>query len=820
MINRSAEAVSQLRNARARARLLVPAGAAVAVIAAALAVWLPGHGDTTAAARPAPPAPAPQAPGTIMTVAGGVGGPGPATSVPITTCPISYADGALYAGDEEVVRRIDARTGWLTTPAGDGTYSDHGDGGLATGAGLNAGNENNACTTAATLDAAGNLLIAAGQIYVVAARTGTFYGRPMTARHIYPIPSAGAGASGVLADRAGNLVTITTGSPPCGDDCSDYPGLVQVLAERTGTLYGRTMVAGHFYTLAGNEDGTTRTGNGGPGIGAGLGSLAQVALDQAGNLLIADEGNTGPHNKGGIPPEIRVLAASTGTFYGQRMTAGYIYSIAGGGHLTGNGVPATRALIGAQGVAHDSAGNVIIGDGNELRVVAARTGRFYGQRMTAGDIYTVAGTGSGYRSYGDGGPALRAHLYAEFVAVDGAGNLVFTDGDSSKIRVVAERTGTFYGVAMRAGDIYSVAGTGGAVASDSLGGAPAGVASDGSGDLIIGQEYGSGAGPEFVPARPGTYFGAAMRPGRLYRVPLTGGRFGRCPGGVATDRFGNVLIADQASNRVLVAPVRSGRFYGQWMRAGRIYPVAGNGKAHVSGDGGPALAAGLNPAEVASDRRGDIFVIDAGFFQAGSNSHTPVDRILMVPARSGTFYGVRMTAGHIYAVAGNGNPSGPGEPPIGDAVPATHTSMSPFGVTVDAAGNLVLASDDRVRVVALRTGRFYGMSMKAGYIYTVAGPFPGSHAVAVDRHGNIIVDDASANVVRLVAEASGTFYGQRVIAGHDYVIAGHAHGPAGLGENGPATKAWLDGPDAVAVAPDGRLLIAESGGQRIQAVMP
>jgi len=40
------------------------------------------------------------------------------------------------------------------------------------------------------------------------------------------------------------------------------------------------------------------------------------------------------------------------------MRAGYIYSIAGGGHLTGNGVPATSALIGAAGVAHDGAGNV------------------------------------------------------------------------------------------------------------------------------------------------------------------------------------------------------------------------------------------------------------------------------------------------------------------------------------------------------------------------------------------------------------------------------------------------------------------------------
>jgi hypothetical protein len=357
------------------------------------------------------------------------------------------------------------------------------------------------------------------------------------------------------------------------------------------------------------------------------------------------------------------------------------------------------------------------------------------------------------------------------------------------------------------------------------------VAADASGDLIIGYQYGTSSGPEFGPARPGTYFGIRMKPGRLYQIPTAGSPFGRCHGAVAADRFGNVLIADQSSNRLLVAPVRSGTFYGQRMRAGRIYAVAGDGKAAVSGNGqpmrtgriyraagdrraavpgmgGPALAAGVSPAQVAADRHGDIFAVDS------------TDRVMMVAARSGTFYGIRMTAGHIYTVAGDGASGGPGAPPLGNAVPATHTDMSPFGVTVDAAGNLVLATDYRVRVVALRTGRFYGVSMRAGYIYTVAGPFPGAHAVAMDGHGNILVDDAVANVVRLVAVHSGTFYGQRVIAGHDYVIAGHQHGQAGLGEDGPATRAWLDGPDAIAVAPDGRLLIAVSSGQRILAVTP
>ena len=218
----------------------------------------------------------------------------------------------------------------------------------------------------------------------------------------------------------------------------------------------------------------------------------------------------------------------------------------------------------------------------------------------------------------------------------------------------------------------------------------------------------------------------------------------------------------------------------------------------------------MGPFAEATDRRGYIFIVD---FPAG-------DRILMVAARSGMLFGTRMTAGHIYTVAGGHY--GPARPrgPVPNAVPGTHSGMFPSGAAVDSYGNLVLVTDFRVRVVAERTGRFYGVAMKAGYIYTIAGPFPGAHAVAVDRQGNILVDDAAASVVRLVAVRSGTFYGQQVTAGHTYVIAGHQHGPSGLGTGGPATRAWLDGPDALAVAPDGRLLIAESGGGRIAAVAP
>jgi hypothetical protein len=809
-----------------RTRLLgfpvVAGGVVVAAAGAAVAGWLSLGG----AGRPAAvgPGTAFPAPGTITTVAGGVGASAPARSLRLrlAACPVSYAGGALYAGDGAVVRRIDTRTGWLTTPAGDGIYGTRGNGGLATDAEL-AAEGGDQCGMAATLDASGNLLIAAGAVHVVAARTGSFYGQQMLAGHIYTVrPQGGFGGTDVRADPAGNLVTIDT-DDLCNGNCADTPGVVRVLAEKTGTFYGTPMRAGHVYTVAGNNEDAATPGNGGPAGRAALGDLTQLGLDAAGNLLIADKGRTDIQNRQVVPAEIRVVAARDGTFYGQKMTAGHIYAIAGGGQLTGNAVPATSAsLVAAAGVTHDGAGNVIIGGARRLRVVAVRTGRFYGQAMEAGDIYTVAGTGSGRYSSGDGGPAAKAGIYATFVAVDGAGNLVFADLNSGTIRVVAVRAGTFYGVAMKAGDIYSITGSGtaaggsgGVAAGGPLPGLVAGVAAAPSGGLIIGFAYGTSSGPAFVPARPGTYFGVPMEAGHRYQIPSAASGLGLCPGPVAADRFGNVLIADQSRSRVLVAPVHPGRFYGRRMAAGRIYAVAGDGKPAASGNGGPALAAGFSPVQVTADRAGDLFIVDNS-----GNYQIPGNRILMVAAHPGTFFGVTMKAGHLYTVAGDGHGTGRGGAPVVDGVAATRTAVEPFGAAVDAAGNLVLASDYRVRVVAARAGRFYGLTMHAGYIYTVAGPFPGAHDVAIDGHGNILVLDAVAHVVRLVAVRSGTFYGQQVTAGHPDVVAGRHRGPASLGEGGPATQAWLDSPDAIAVDPAGRLLIAEYSGQQIQAVTP
>jgi hypothetical protein len=71
-----------------------------------------------------------------------------------------------------------------------------------------------------------------------------------------------------------------------------------------------------------------------------------------------------------------------------------------------------------------------------VRVVAERTGTFCGQPMTAGDIYTIAGNGTGGFS-GDGDQATHAELSHPYaVAVDAAGNLLIADSQNNRIRMV------------------------------------------------------------------------------------------------------------------------------------------------------------------------------------------------------------------------------------------------------------------------------------------------------------------------------------------------------------------------------------------------
>jgi trimeric autotransporter adhesin len=586
------------------------------------------------------------------------------------------------------------------------------------------------------------------------------------------VTPAAAAVGGARALAAGTISTVAGGvggpARATGVALSDPCGVTWA----GGSVYAGTAGAVRKVSSAGVLTTPAGTGVGGP-LGNGhaaarayLNDACGVAVDRSGNLVIADADNF----------RVQVVAAASGTFYGRAMTAGDIYTVAGDGTggFSGDGSPATSAELNRpKGVAVDGAGNLVIADfGNDrVRVVAAATGRFYGKAMTAGDIYTVAGDGTGGFS-GDSGPATSAELDSpDGVAVDGAGNLVITDSGSHRVRVVAAATGAFYGKAMTVGDIYTVAGNGQ-------------VSFSGDGSAATSAELSA-------------------------------------PQGVAVDRAGNLLIADTRNFRVRVVAAATGTFYGKAMTAGDIYTVAGNGTGGYSGDGGPATSAELGaPEGVAVDRAGNLLIADAGD-----------QRVRVVAAATGRFYGQAMTAGDIYTVAGNGTGGY-----SGDGGPATSAELqAPAAVAVDRAGNLVIADfgNQRVRVVAKATGRFYGRAMTAGDIYTVAGngtfgffgdglpaiiaelAFPSG--VAVDSAGNLVIADQDNSRVRVVAAATGRFYGQAMTAGDIYTVAGDgAYGFSGDG--GPATSAELNFPSDVAVDSAGNLLIADAVNQRVRVV--
>jgi sugar lactone lactonase YvrE len=226
---------------------------------------------------------------------------------------------------------------------------------------------------------------------------------------------------------------------------------------------------GLISTVAGN--GTAGyNGDGIPAASAELNGPGAVALDNTGNLYIADGGNN----------RVREVNKATGL----------ITTVAGSGTTGYNGdnIPATSAeLSDPQGVAVDGAGNIFIADGgnNLVREVIRATGL----------ITTVAGTGTaGYN--GDNIPATSADLslsaFVPFlplgIAVDGPGNLFIVDTGNDRVREVVRATGM----------ITTVAGTGqfgysgdNIPATSAELSAPAGVALDRAGNLFIADVFNS-----------------------------------------------------------------------------------------------------------------------------------------------------------------------------------------------------------------------------------------------------------------------------------------------------------------------------------------
>ena len=203
----------------------------------------------------------------------------------------------------------------------------------------------------------------------------------------------------------------------------------------------------------------------------------------------------------------------------------------------------------------DSSGNLYIADTNnhQIREVAASTG----------DISTIAGSTSG--DSGNGGPATSAKLSVPAgVAVDGAGDVFLADPGNFEVQEVPASSGTHYGIAMTAGDIYAVDGTAGT----------SGTSGDGG--------------------------------------PATSAQLSQ-DADVAVDSAGNLYISDTGNNRIQEVAAATHAQWGISMTGGDVYTIAGSatGGGGSGGNTGPAVNALLSsPVQVVLDSAGDLYIDD------------------------------------------------------------------------------------------------------------------------------------------------------------------------------------------------------------------
>jgi len=395
-----------------------------------------------------------------------------------------------------------------------------------------------------------------------------------------------------------------------------------------------------------------------------------------------------------------------------------------------------------------------------------------------GTIVTIAGTGEpGFA--GDGGPALEAYLNEpKSLTVDDAGHLFIADSENHVIRRVDLKSGLITTVAGRADGTFS--------REPESGGPERGSRSAAEEDLLEDSTATTSKPFAQLADLSGTVrfvAGSAPRGGRFHGDggPAREATF-NFPTAVAVDEDGHLYVADTMNHRVRKVDAKTGL----------ITTIAGTGQHRWSGDGGPAVAAALNePSALVVDHKGRLYIADqsnhrvrkvdlatgiittvAGTGDAGYTGDGgpaveaglagpsglalgPDSALYIADTFNGRIRRVDPVSRAISTVAGDG-----GEYRYQGRPHEFSTSLSrPYGIAMEREGHLLITDSDshlirrwdcRKKIVIALAGN--GLAQFAGdggsaQACSLNYPF----GVAIDLRGNVYIADTFNHRIRCIA---------------------------------------------------------------------
>ena len=421
----------------------------------------------------------------------------------------------------------------------------------------------------------------------------------------------------------------------------------------------------------GNSDGT--------GGAARFSNPEDVAVDAADNVYVVDTNND----------IVRMITPS-----------GVVTTLAGTSNQWGSadGTGAGARFGYPAGIAADASGDVFVADSSNQTIRAI---------TPAGVVTTLAGSPGEIGS--EDGPGSDARFYSpQGVAVDFSGTVYVADGNNETIRKITP-AGVVSTVAGAPFQYGNQDGTGSSAQINN----PRGVAADSVGNLFV--VDGNNTIRKITPAGVVTTLAGDQFQWGSADGTGTAAQFNN-PQGIAVDLVGNLYVADTNSGTIRkVSP------------AGVVTTLAGTPNQNGNSDGTGGAAQFNNPAGVAVDVAGNVYVADR-------NNNT---------IRKVTPGGVVTT------LAGNPFQSG-----NVDGTGGAATFNGPEGVAVDGAGNVYVADayNQTIRMVtpAGVVTTLGGMPRQSGGAdgFGDAAKFGLPHGIAVDGAGNIYVADMNNNNIR------------------------------------------------------------------------